>query len=98
MGQAKKGAHSLIRTECEMRYRAVSSALFSRAHYHALSDLRIVFTAPQGFAIGEAVEIHIMPRQGANAAFTAFVEVIHVERALSAGDYDVTALIKTIKG
>jgi dihydroorotase len=98
MGYAEKRTDMRMSVECGIQYRAVNSTSFYPAKCTSLSGSGVSFVAQHAFDVGKAIEIHITPQNLVNMALTAFVEVTRVEPSISAKEYEISAIIKTIKG
>lgn len=97
MQYEEKRAFMRINVDCDMTYRLIDGHQFENARCTSLSGAGVSFIAQQHCDEGKAIEISITPQNSLTPSLTAFVEVIRV-CAKDAGNYEIAATIKSIKG
>jgi len=83
--------------DCDMTFRATDSDQFYQGHCTSLSGSGVAFVAEEMFEVGKGLEINIVPKSSVTPPMTAYVEVVR-SRPLESGQYEIAAMIKSIKG
>ncbi|MGZ5001473.1 MAG: PilZ domain-containing protein [Methylomonas sp.] len=83
--------------DCDITYRPADGHQVKTGRCTNLSGAGISFIADQGFDLGLAMEVSVLPKSSLTPPMTAFVEVV---RSIKNGDgnYEIAASIKSIKG
>ncbi len=83
--------------DCEITYRPADSDQVKTGKCLNLSGAGVSFIADQGFDIGLAMEVSVLPKTSITPPMTAFVEVVRSVKHGN-GSYEIAASIKSIKG
>lgn len=83
--------------DCDITYKLAGANTVKTGKCTTLSGAGVSFLADQGFDLGLAMEVSILPKTSITPPMTAFIEVV---RSVKQGDgsYEIAASIKSIKG
>ncbi len=97
MKYAERRSFTRASVDCEMTYRLVDSHAFQSARCISISGSGLAFITSETQEEGKAIEVSILPQNPSAIPLTAFVEVLRCKK-LESGDYEIAAIIKSIKG